>query len=173
MDQLGSSLALWVHFYSAMTQVAAALIGLLFVVITLGAQQGMEAMKDAAKIRVYLTPTVVYFGSVLILGALLTFPNHTPLSATLCVVLMGAGGIVYASSSLIGNKKSYEERRDLMVYAILPFAAYGMLVVGGVLLLSNAQLGFTLVALGMLSLLTISVRNSWAIAVDVVRPDRR
>jgi hypothetical protein len=172
MDELKSFLGQWTNLYLAMMQVAAALIGLLFVLIALGAQQGMDAVTDAGKIRVYMTPTVVYFASVLILGALLTFPNHTALTAMLCSVLFGAGGLIYAGFSLVGNKKNYEERDDLIVYAMLPFAAYGLLVVGGVLLVSNAQLGFTLVALGMLSLITISVRNSWAIAVAMVRPTR-
>jgi hypothetical protein len=172
MDELESSLAQWSNFYIAMTQVAAALIGLLFVVIALGAQQGVEQVDRAGKIRVYMTPTVVYFASVLILSALLTFPNHTPLTAMLCATLSGIGGVIYAGFSLIGNKKSYEERHDLIVYAIYPFAAYGLLVAGGVLLLSNAQLGFTVIALGLLSLLTISIRNSWAIAIELVRPSR-
>jgi len=171
MDELESLLGRWANFYTAMMQVAAALIGLLFVVIALGAQQGVKAGKNAAKISVYMTPPVIYFAAVLILSALLTFPSHTLLTATLCTVLLGTGGIV-CTSCLIGNRKSYEEKQDLIVYAILPFAAHAMLVVGGILLLSNPRLGLTLVALGMLSLLTISIRNSWAIAIDVVRRDR-
>jgi hypothetical protein len=171
MDELGSSLAQWANFYFALMQVAAALIGLLFVVIALGAQQGVEE-QDAGRIRVYMTPTVVYFASVLILSALLTFPNHTPLTAAFCTTLSGIGGVVYAGFSLVGNKQDYEERSDLIIYAVFPFAAYGFFIAGGLLLLSNAQLGFTLVALGMLSLLTISIRNSWAIAIYIVRPSR-
>lgn len=91
----------------------------------------------------------------------------------LCATLFGIAGVVYAGFSLIGSKKSYEERHDLVVYAIFPFAAYGLLVAGGVLLLSIAQQGFTLIALGTLSLLTISIRNSWAIAITIVRPSRK
>jgi hypothetical protein len=173
MRELVPLLARWSNFFVAMMQAAAALIGLLFVVIALGAQQGFEELGDAGKIRVYMTPTVVYFASILILSALLIFPNHTPLTAALCATLSGVGGLIYAGFSLIGNKKSYEARHDLIVYAIYPFAAYALLLVGGILLIPNARLGFTLVALGMLSLLTISVRNSWAIAIAVVRPGRR
>jgi len=62
------------------------------------------------------------------------------------------------------REKSYHERRDLIPYAAFPFAAYGILVVGGVLLLLDTQLGLTFVAVGMLLLLALGIRNSWAIA---------
>jgi hypothetical protein len=70
-------------------------------------------------------------------------------------------------TSLIGgDKKSFNELHDRLAYAIFPFAAYGLLVLGGVLLLHDSQCGLTLVAVGMLSLLAVAIRNSWAIAID-------
>ena len=65
-------------------------------------------------------------------------------------------------------KKNYYELRELFPYAIFPFAAYGLLILGGVLLLHDPQRGLTLVTAGMLSLLTVAIRNSWAIAIWVV-----
>ena len=174
MNELELLLERWANFYLITSAAAATLIGLLFVVITLAAER--MPLEDTAKIHLYLTPTVVFFGSVLEVAALLTFPNHTRLTATLCICLGGVGGLVYSGSLLIGgNKKTHEEWQDLLLYAIVPFAAYGLLVLGGVLLLRDPQLGLTLVAVGMLSLLTLGIRNSWAIAIDVVstRPGRR
>jgi hypothetical protein len=175
-NELDLSLERWANFYLLTSAAAAALIGLLFVVITLAAERTVGTVEEGtAKIRVYLTPTVVFFASVLVVAALLTFPDHTRLTATLCICLGGVGGLVYSGSLLIGgNKKTHEEWQDLLLYAIVPFAAYGLLVLGGVLLLRDPQLGLTLVAVGMLSLLTLGIRNSWAIAIDVVttRPAR-
>jgi|SRR5450432_23489 len=62
------------NFYLLMSAAAATLLGLMFVVITLAAERRQG---DAAKIPIYLTPTVIYFVSVLFLAALLTIPNHT------------------------------------------------------------------------------------------------
>ena len=159
----------WANFYLLTSAAAATLIGLLFVIITLGAERGVKWEDPTAKIRMYLTPTVIYFASVLFLAALLTFPNHTRLTATLCICLAGVVGLVYSGTSLIGggDKKSFEERQDLISYAIVPFVAYGLLVVGAVLLLHHPQRGLTFVAVGMLTLLTLGIRNSWAIAIDV------
>jgi hypothetical protein len=167
MNEIEPLLERWSNFYLLTSAAAATLIGLLFVVITLGAERRRQG--DAAKIPIYLTPTVIYFAHVLFLGALLIFPSHTQLTATLCICLAGVVGSLYSGTTLIGGaKKSFVERRDRIPYAILPFGAYGLLVLGGVLLLHNPQRGLTLVAVGMLSLLGVAIRNSWAIAIDVV-----
>jgi hypothetical protein len=173
MNELELLLERWANFYLITSAAAATLIGLLFVVITLAAER--MPLEETTKIRIYLTPTVVFFGSVLEVAALLTFPNHTPLTATVCICLMGVVGLVYSGSLFIGDvKKTFYARHDLIPHAVLPFAAYGLLVWGGILLLRDPQRGLTLVAVGMLSLLTIGIRNSWAIAIGVVstRPRR-
>jgi hypothetical protein len=87
---------------------------------------------------------------------------------------VGVAGLVYSGSFLIGRggKKNYYGLQDRIVYAVVPFAAYGLHVFGGVLFFRAPQRGLTLVAAGMLSLLALAIRNSWAIAVDVVSAPR-
>jgi hypothetical protein len=83
---------------------------------------------------------------------------------------MGVVGLVFSGDFLAGRgrKKIYYEPSDLIHYAGFPFAAYGLVVLGRVLLLHDAQRGLTTVAVGMLLLLTIAIRNSWAIAIGFV-----
>jgi len=162
----------WANFYLLMSGSAATLLGLMFVVIAFAVERRSG---DAAKIHIYLTPTVIYFASVLCLAALLSFPNHPRLTASLCTCLGGFAGLVYSGSFfriVRGGKRNYYELQDWIVYAVVPFAAYGVQVFGGVLLFRAPQRGLTLVAAGMLSLLALAVRNSWAIAVDVVSTPR-
>lgn len=158
----------WGNFYVLTSTAAAALIGLLFVLITLA---GERRRSEAAKIRLYLTPTVVYFGSVFLLAALLTFPDHTRGTATLCCCSVGAVGMLYAASLLVskgGRKTRYTAASEIVLYVVCPAAAYALLLVGGVVLGHAPQRGLTLTAAGMLALVTLAVRNSWGIAVDVV-----
>jgi len=157
----------WGNFYLATSAAAATLVGLLFVVITLAAdrQQG-----ESQRIRVYLTPTVVYFVSVLLLAVVLTFPTHSRLSATLCCGGVSGVGVVY-SLSVLRHARRFRERIDRWHYALLPAAAFGLLVAGTAILhTSDAGTGLTVVAAAMLALLAIGIRNSWAIAVTIVMP---
>jgi hypothetical protein len=170
MSEVQLALARWANFYLSMAAAAATLIGLLFVVIALVAGGTVKNPAEGmAKIRVYLTPTVVYFASVLFVAALLTFPNHTRLTAVLCISIAGAAGLLYSGCFIVGDdKRSYNKRLDRIAYAVLPFLAYGLLVFGGVSLLHDTQRGLTFAAIGMLLLLAVGVRNSWAIAIAIV-----
>jgi len=102
-----NELARWANFYLLISAAAATLIGLLFVVITLAAERVVQ--DDTAKIHMYLTPTLLYFSTVLLLAALLTFPNHTRFTPALCICLLGVAGLVYSGSFLMGrqHKKQY------------------------------------------------------------------
>ena len=158
----------WANFYVITSTAAATLLGLLFVVITLAAERGR---KDTASIRLYLTPVVIYFASVLLLSALLLVPNQTRLSAITCVCLQGVAGLGYAGSLAIqrgAGSASYLQRSDLFPYVVFPFGAYVLMVAGGLLLLLRAEIGLDLVATGMLVLLAIAIRNSWAIAITII-----
>jgi hypothetical protein len=69
---------------------------------------------------------------------------------------------------MVARKEKFLQRSDAIQYVVYPLAAYGVLVWGGLLLDHMAQRGLTLVAVGMVALITLAVRNSWGIAVDVV-----
>jgi hypothetical protein len=158
----------WVNFYAVTSATAATLLGLLFVVITLAAERRRE---DAAKINIYLTPPVIYLSSVLLMGAILTVPNQTRFTAMICNCLEGIAGLGYSGALAIrrgADTASYESRVDILPYAVPPLGAYALMVVGGVLLPRRPQIGLDLVAAGMLVLIGIGSRNSWAIATTIV-----
>ena len=166
----GQSLRLeqWANFFITTAAAAATLLGLLFVLITLAAERGR---KDTHSIRIYLTPVVIYFGSVLLMSALLIVPNQTRLSAVTCICLVGLVGLGYSGSLAIrrgAGSASYAERSDLFPYVVFPFAAYALMVAGGLVLLRRAQFGLDVVAAGVLVLLCVAIRNSWSIALSIV-----
>jgi hypothetical protein len=91
------------------------------------------------------------------------------LTAVLCICIAGVAGLLYSGWFFVGgDKRSYYKRFDRITYAVLPFSAYGLLVLGGALLLHDTQRGLTFAAIGMLLLLAIGIRNSWAIAIAIV-----
>ena len=158
----------WSTFFVIISAAAATLLGLLFVLITLAAQRGR---KDAASIRLYLTPTVIFFGSSLLMSTFLTIPTLTPLAAALGICLEGIAGLSYCISLAIrrgADSAFYEQRSELFPYVVFPFAAHALMLAGGLLLRRNFQTGLDLAAAAMLALLGIAIRNSWAIAVTIV-----
>src|SRR5580704_733810 len=159
MPEQGLWLERWANFYLVASTAAATLLGLLFILITLAAER---RPKEQRQIRLYMTPTVVLFWSVLCLAALLTFPNQSRFTATLCACLVGGAGVLYSVSMLVirdgGQKPKWEHPLDVVQYVALPCVAYGLLIGGGALLAHAAPRGLTLVALGMLSLITLALR---------------
>ena len=164
----GLPLDRWANFYVITSTAAATLVGLLFVVITLAAERAPAS--QAGKIRLYLTPTVVYLASVLYFAAALAFPTQSRLSTAICCCLGGAAGVVYPLSMLFhsGGASRFYERADVFYYVVSPAAAYALVIVGGAMLMQTPQRGLTVVAVGVFAFIVIGLRNAWAIVVDLV-----
>jgi hypothetical protein len=161
----------WSNLYLFASAAAATLVGLLFVVITLAAER--QPPGEWKRIRMYLTPTVVYFAVVLLLAGALIIPTQSRLSAALCCCGVGAAGILYALSLLWGRPDGgrFRVRGDAWPYSILPACAFCLLVDGGVTAYaSDPDTGLTMVSIAMLALLGLALRNSWSIAVSVIWP---
>src|SRR4051812_50170669 len=70
----------WDTFYVIIGSSAAALTGLMFVVISLTADVRFTAIDRNNGLDAYATPTVMHFCLVLLLAAVLTSPKHTPIT---------------------------------------------------------------------------------------------
>jgi hypothetical protein len=155
----------WSSFFSITSAASATLLGLLFVVVTIAPGLGR---KLASKSRIYLTPAVIYLTSVLVMSALLTIPNQTQLSSIICICTMGIFGLVYIGSLMVLRSEFYEKRSDRYRYAVVPFLAYLVFFIGGLLLRRGSQIGLDVVAVGMVMLLNAAIRNSWSIAISIL-----
>jgi hypothetical protein len=86
----------WENFYVIVGSSARALIGLQFVVITLIAD--FPVVKDAERAGgAFATPTIVHFGAVLLLAAILSAPWHGIGPAAVLLGALGLSGLVYAA----------------------------------------------------------------------------
>ena len=159
----------WSSFFSITAAASATLLGLLFVVITIAPGIGRQL---ASKSRVYLTPAVLYLTSVLIMSALLTIPNQTPLSAVICITIMCVFGLLYIGSLMVMRNEVYESRFDRYRYAVVPLLAYVVLFSGGLVLRRSGQIGLDVVAAGMVMLLNAAIQNSWSIAISIISSEK-
>ena len=167
----------WDSFYVIIGSSAAALTGLMFVVIALtGEVTSSPGMIET--IRAFSTPTVVHFGAVLLLAALLTTPGHTVLTLSGSVGLCGIAGLRFTRWVVVHMRRQTQYTpiaEDWMWHVRMPALAYAALLAGGGALWWRPAPGLVLVAAAALFLLYIGIHNSWdaAIYVSVARRARR
>ncbi len=152
----------WDNFYVIVGSSAGALIGLQFVVMTLIAD---VPIKDAERAgRAFATPTIVHFGTVLLLSALLSVPWHTVAAAAAVWGLLGLIGLIYAA--MVARRMRLQtaytpEFEDWLFHLLLPFAAYATLAGSAYAVRSNPRGALFGVAAAALLLLFIGIHNSW------------
>jgi hypothetical protein len=158
-----SALAGWENFYVIVGSSAGALIGLQFVVITLIADAPI-AGADAQASGAFSTPSVVHFGVVLFLSAIVSAPWGGLTPVAVLWGLLGLFGIVYSIvvTRRLRTQTAYKPvREDWLFHALLPLAAYAALAVSTCAARSHARLALFLVAAAALALLFIGIHNAW------------
>jgi len=153
----------WENFYVIVGSSAGALIGLQFVVITLIADMpiapGYAQASDA-----FSTPSVVHFGVVLLLSAIVSAPWHGLAAVAVLWGLVGLGGLVYAVIVVrrLRVQTAYQPVfEDWLFHVLLPFAAYATLAVSACAARSHARPALFLVGAAALLLLFIGIHNAW------------
>jgi len=94
-DTASSFLTAWSSFYVMTGSSAAALTGLMFVVITLVTGRERPAADAHDGIATFSTPTVMHFAAALLVSAVLSAPWPSLVSAGVVAALIGLCGVVY------------------------------------------------------------------------------
>jgi hypothetical protein len=128
MSEHNVELREWDSFYLIVGGAAGALIGLQFVVMTLIAERPSPASAEAG--GVFATPTVVHFGTTLLLSAMMCAPWHGAVVPAMLWGIVGSCGFVYALVVIQRMRKqtAYRPRLDdWCFYAVIPIMAYATL----------------------------------------------
>jgi hypothetical protein len=153
----------WENFYVIVGSSAGALIGLQFVVMALVADMP-RTQNQAQAGQAFATPTIVNFGTVLLLSAALSAPWHSLTGAALLWGLVGLGGLVYAIlvARRLGTQTVYQPVfEDWLFHAVLPIVAYATLSASALAALFNPAGCLFGVATAALLLLFIGIHNAW------------
>ena len=160
----------WRDFYALIGTASATLVALMFVAASIGA--GVFTREHQAGIRSFLSPTVVHFSTVLIICLIATIPTET--WAVLGVLLTCAGVIGLAYSGWIWRRMMKHgiiatiDVVDRLWYAVLPIATHLLVIVAGVSLWRQSEVSLNILALALILLLLIGLRNSWDMTVWVM-----
>lgn len=160
-----TELARWDSFYMIVGPSAGALIGLQFVVLTLIAARPPRIGGDgSAAGNAFSTPTIVHFGVVLLISAILRAPWDSIAPAGIicgCVGIAGTGYAILTSVRLRRLMAYRPEFEDWLFHAILPLIAYLLLAVAAFATLAQARNALFAVGGVTLLLLFVGIHNAW------------
>jgi hypothetical protein len=165
-----SQLAGWEKFYVIVGSSAGALIGLQFVVMTLIADRSV-AQGEAQAGDAFSTPSVVHFGVVLLLSAIISAPWDGIGTVVILWGLVGLSGIVY--SAIVARRMRVQTIykpvfEDWLFYVMLPLAGYAMLAASVFAARSNARTALFIVGAAALLLLFTGIHNAWDTVMHLV-----
>ncbi len=158
-----SELAGWTNFFVIVGSSAGALIGLQFVVIALVASLP-DISRQEQTAATYATPTVIHFGTVLLLSAVLSAPWRDIGMAAVFWGLLGLGAVVYAmivTWRLRAQVAYVPVFEDWLFHSLLPIAAYLTLAASACVARAHAHEAMFAVAAAALLLLFVGIHNAW------------
>ena len=153
----------WESFYVIVGSSAGALIGLQFVVMSLISERQVTANTAAAG-GAFATPTIVHFGGVLALSAILSAPWNGIVAPAVLYGLAGLSGVVYAIIVIRRMRAQIAYRpvfEDWLFHALLPLAAYVTLAVCAFATGYHPREALFGVGAAVLLLLFVGIHNAW------------
>lgn len=167
-DAAGSPLAAWDNFYVIVGSSAAALTGLQFVVAAL--LPGIRRRATSGEIDAFGTPTIVHFGVVLLVSAIMSAPWPSLSNVGLALGTCGCFGVGYVTVVMIRARRvtGYQPvLEDWIWHAALPLMAYAALLAATVSLRRHVVPSLFVVAGTALLLLFVGIHNAWDTATYI------
>ena len=156
----------WESFYLLVGGAAGALIGLLFVVVSLTAELDPKRTRTGSK--VYVTPIVFHFGTVLLISAIGLMPNAPPHVLAVVIGAPAIWGAIYSILSVwrLGfGALEVPHWSDWLYYGVFPGVVYLALLVAGEAFWSGRAFAAHATAVGAVALLLLGIRDAWDVAL--------
>jgi hypothetical protein len=169
---LDAPLEQWHDFFLLCGTAGATLTGVLFIVISLG--PSIIATEKATGVRAFVSPNAVYFSSVFVVSNTLLAPT-IPQALIGSLLCMGAALSLLYLWSVKGPQRWRENRLsvlDWIWYIALPYLAYALALAAGIGVLRDDPRAIPAIAVTMLFMLVIGIRNAWDLAVWIPLQER-
>jgi hypothetical protein len=164
-----SPLAAWETFYLLVGTSAAALTGLMFVVIALIADTGPRRSSPEG-IAAYSTPTIVHFCVALLVSAILSAPWLQLVNLGFALGLCGAAALVYTAIVLRRARRLQGYRpvlEDWLWHVIFPFLAYTAILLSAIAISSYPVPALFPIGAACVLLVFIGIHNAWDIVTYI------
>ena len=162
----------WENFFYLIGSAAGALIGIMFIVISLTA--GHEPRRVSRGAPVYVTPIVFHFAVVFVVSATAEVPGLTLREVAVLLGVSAIAGLAYTAATTIRLcRKGWEDPipgwSDKCFYGFLPATIYvALLGATGAVWVAERKSAFVIGAI-MLGLLLLGIRNAWDLATTLAQ----
>jgi hypothetical protein len=166
----------WQNFYFMNGGASATLIGLMFVALSLGTHLVSDSTRE--NMKTFVTPSVYYFVSVLLLAGIMLVPAYTPMGIGVMLFVGGIFGLVITVQHvrrLIQAALQYGDfdRADWLAQIILPIVSYGLILAAAILFAVNQwSLAFIASWSASILLLICAITNTWSLVMWIVEQRR-
>ncbi|PYQ29104.1 MAG: hypothetical protein DMF56_12560 [Acidobacteria bacterium] len=153
--------AAWETFYVILGSAAAALTGLQFVVVVLGAEA--RAVTRGA-IRAWGTPTIIHFGATLILSCMVSAPWRSIPTAATSLGIFGLAGLLYLIRVHWHARRQADYTpvfEDWLWHFVLPGISYFALLLVAFFLTRHTHGALFGAGGSALLLLIVGIHNAW------------
>jgi hypothetical protein len=157
----------WHDFYLVAGAAAATLVGLLFVGLTLHLRIVVSRPDVGGLARV----TLGNFGGVLFVSLFMVIPGSSSGSAGIELLSAGAVTLFIVIRGLRAARRARTLTLDLRMlllrFGLSSLACFLIMAGGGLLVSGRFQNGLNVIAVSIVTLLVVSLRNSWDLLVSV------
>jgi cytochrome bd-type quinol oxidase subunit 2 len=156
----------WDNFYIMAGTSAATLIGLMFVVLTLGTHLAIPASRAGQGLDAFVTPTLVHFGGVLFQSMTALVPWWSRWPSAIIFGLSGLLGLTYAVLVVrLLRRLDFVslDHRDWFAYAGASGLANLSLLAGSAGLIAEKPFAPFAIAGGVALLLLVGIHDAWDI----------
>jgi hypothetical protein len=161
-EAVAAPLIAWANFYVITGSAAAALTGLMFVVVTLIAS--LRGRQTSASVATFGTPTVVHFCAALLISAMLSAPWPALWQVALLLDLTGLSGMIYGI--IVFRRAHLQETyqpvlEDWIWHVILPPVSYTAIFISALFLTTNPIPALFFIGAATVLFLFIGIHNAW------------
>jgi hypothetical protein len=157
-----STLAAWETFFFLVGSSGAALTGLQFVVIALIAESRRRA--TTREIQAFGSPTIVHFGAVLLVSAIISAPWHSLSRLAIVIAVYALAGVSYTLVTFARARRLKTYRlvlEDWLFHVGLPLLTYALIFLAALWLRSRTHQSLFVIGFSALFLLFIGIHNAW------------
>ncbi len=162
-----TTLQSWHDFYAITGQSAAALVGLLFVGLSLH----IRVVLSRAEVRALARVTLTNFILILVLALFMVIPDDNSADTGWRVIGLGAVSFLWVAPSLVAGVRSSERiiglRLLLLRFGSSAVAFLGLVACGVLLVSGNYHDGLVGLVAAVIVVLVVSLRNTWDLLVSV------